>query len=114
MERLATIIFAATVGTVCCGGPQFKLVETAWTASDATTTRLTRGATTLGCSVSKPDQSGEMVIDCPEQALGSQRDAGKIRIGPSVHDQRMLAMCEDGLSRDCPTVLKRFWKEGAK
>jgi hypothetical protein len=90
----------------CGGGASFQMVETPWSASDEATARLMRGAKSIGCVASSPDSTGEMEIRCPKRE-------GSLRIGPAT-DQRLLAMCTDGLAERCPETLEEIWKAGAK
>jgi hypothetical protein len=94
-----------------CGGATFKMAETPWTASDDTTVRLTRGADKVGCKAGAPDSTGEIEITCPEGAPDPESDAGSLRIGPGS-DQRMLAMCNDGLAESCTAALEKMWAAG--
>lgn len=102
----------ALVLVACGGGATFKMVETPWSASDDATARLTRGAQKVGCKASPPDSTGEIEISCPKGAPTPEHAEGTLRIGPAS-DQKLIAMCRDGLADGCGDTLQRIWKAGA-
>lgn len=104
---------AGLLALACGGGAKFKIVETPWSAGDQTTARLTRGAQKLGCQASPPDSTGEIEITCPEGKPNAESDKGNLRIGPDT-EQKLLAMCNDGLAEGCSDTLKRIWDAGAE
>jgi hypothetical protein len=113
MKAAWLAVVGALVAVSCGGGAKFKIVETPWSAGDTTTARLTRGAKKLGCTASPPDSTGEIEISCPEGKPNAESDAGTLRIGPDT-EQKLLAMCNDGLAEGCGDTLKRIWDAGAE
>ena len=106
---------APLIGSVlivgCGGGATFKFAETPWSGEDANMQRLERGAEKLGCSTTGPDSTGELEIVCPEGKPNADAEAGSIRIGPDSED-KLLAMCNDGLAEGCTKVLEQIWAAG--
>ena len=110
--RHLALTLATWCAFACGGGATFKIAETPWTGADENMQRLQRGAEHLGCAANGPDSTGELEIVCPEGRPSPDSDSGSIRIGPDA-DDRLLAMCNDGLAEQCTQVLQRIWDAGA-